>query len=67
MPVFSALGARCTVLDYSGEQLASEKGVPEWENYAIHCIKADMSQRLPVNDNEFDWEGGGPYPEACLG
>jgi ubiquinone/menaquinone biosynthesis C-methylase UbiE len=54
MPIFSALGACCTVLDYSDMQLASEKIVAERENYSINFIKADMSQRFPFNDCEFD-------------
>jgi ubiquinone/menaquinone biosynthesis C-methylase UbiE len=54
MPVFSALGACCTVLDYSDMQIAAEKLVAEREHYSIDIIKADMSQRLPFNDGEFD-------------
>jgi ubiquinone/menaquinone biosynthesis C-methylase UbiE len=54
MPIFSALGACCTVLDYSDMQLASEKIVAERENYSINIIKADMSQKFPFNDCEFD-------------
>ena len=33
IPVFTALGAECTVLDYSDEQLATEKMVAEREKY----------------------------------
>jgi ubiquinone/menaquinone biosynthesis C-methylase UbiE len=54
MPVFAALGADCTVLDYSDEQLASEKAVSERESYAIKIIKADMTERFPFKDGEFD-------------
>jgi ubiquinone/menaquinone biosynthesis C-methylase UbiE len=54
MPVFSALGADCTVLDYSDKQLASEKYVSERENYKIDIIKADMTKLLPFNNNAFD-------------
>jgi ubiquinone/menaquinone biosynthesis C-methylase UbiE len=54
MPVFSALGACCTVLDYSDMQLASEKIIAERENYSINIIKGDMSQKFPFNDDEFD-------------
>jgi ubiquinone/menaquinone biosynthesis C-methylase UbiE len=54
MPIFSALGACCTVLDYSDMQLASEKIVAERENYSINIIKADMSQKFPFGDGEFD-------------
>ena len=36
MPVFAALGADCTVLDYSVKQLESERYVAEREGYDIH-------------------------------
>jgi SAM-dependent methyltransferase len=54
MPVFSALGAYCTVLDYSDKQLASEKYVAEREKYNIEIIKADMTKKLPFEDEIFD-------------
>jgi SAM-dependent methyltransferase len=54
MPIFSALGACCTVLDYSNMQLARERMVAERENYSINIVKADMTQRFPFNDCEFD-------------
>lgn len=54
MPVFSALGAECAVLDYSVRQLDSEKMVAEREGYAIHIVKADMTLRLPFADETFD-------------
>jgi ubiquinone/menaquinone biosynthesis C-methylase UbiE len=54
MPIFTALGACCTVLDYSDMQLASEKEVAERENYSINIIKADMTEKLPFSDSEFD-------------
>jgi len=54
MPVFAALGADCTVLDYSEKQLASEKLVAERENYSINIVKADMSNLLPFSDESFD-------------
>lgn len=54
MPVFSALGADCTVLDYSDKQLESERLVAERENYKINIVKADMVKRLPFDDNSFD-------------
>jgi ubiquinone/menaquinone biosynthesis C-methylase UbiE len=54
MPVFSALGADCTVLDYSDKQLASEKYVSEREKYKINIVKADMTKILPFNNNTFD-------------
>lgn len=54
MPIFAALGADCTVLDYSEHQLASERRVAEREGYNIKRVRADMSQRLPFEDNMFD-------------
>ena len=54
MPVFAALGAKCTVLDYSIEQLNSEKLVSEREGYDIEIVRADMTQPLPFADETFD-------------
>ena len=54
MPIFSALGADCTVLDYSDKQLESERMVAEREGYQIDIVKVDMSKRLPLEDNSFD-------------
>ena len=54
MPVFAALGADCTVLDYSEKQLESERYVSEREGYKINIIRADMTKRLPFEDGAFD-------------
>jgi SAM-dependent methyltransferase len=54
MPIFAALGAQCTVLDYSEKQLESERLVADREGYAIRIIRADMTQPLPFSDGEFD-------------
>ncbi|MBR6007335.1 MAG: class I SAM-dependent methyltransferase [Clostridia bacterium] len=54
MPVFAALGADCTVLDYSEKQLESERLVAEREGYGIRIVRADMTQPLPFRDGEFD-------------
>ena len=54
MPIFSALGADCTVLDYSDKQLESERTVAGREGYQIDIVKADMSKRLPFEDDSFD-------------
>jgi SAM-dependent methyltransferase len=54
MPVFVAAGADCTVLDYSDRQLANEKLVAEREGYEIEIVKADMTKRLPFDDESFD-------------
>lgn len=54
MPIFSALGAECTVFDYSDSQLKNEKIVSEREGYQINIVKGDMTKRLPFDDNSFD-------------
>lgn len=54
MPIFAALGAQCTVLDYSLKQLSSEKMVAQREGYSISIIRADMTKPLPFQDEEFD-------------
>ena len=54
MPIFAALGAECTVLDYSPKQLESERTVAEREGYRIEIIRADMTKRLPFEDGTFD-------------
>ena len=54
MPVFAALGADCTVLDYSPMQLESERMVAAREGYEIQIIRADMTKPLPFADETFD-------------
>lgn len=54
MPVFAALGADCTVLDYSLKQIESERMVSEREGYPIRIIRGDMTKPLPFADAEFD-------------
>ena len=54
MPIFAALGADCTVLDYSPRQLDSERLVAQREGYNIRIIRADMTKPLPFEDEEFD-------------
>lgn len=54
MPIFTALGAVCTVLDYSDKQLESERLVAERENYQIEIVKADMTKPMPFADESFD-------------
>ena len=54
IPVFTALGARCTVLDYSAAQLESERMVAAREDYAVECVQADMTKPLPFADASFD-------------
>lgn len=54
MPIFAALGAQCTILDYSEAQLLSEKMVAERENYDIEIVQADMTKPFPFEDESFD-------------
>ena len=54
MPIFAALGADCTVLDYSQKQLESERLVAQREGYDITIVRADMTKPLPFADGSFD-------------
>lgn len=54
MPLLTAMGARCTVLDYSPRQLESERIVAAREGYSIEIVRADMTKPLPFEDEAFD-------------
>ena len=54
MPIFNALGAICSVLDYSSKQIESELRVAEREGYKIDAIQGDMTKILPYEDETFD-------------
>ena len=54
IPIFSALGAQCTVLDYSLQQCESERMVATREGYDVEIIQGDMTKRLPFKDETFD-------------
>ena len=54
MPIFNALGAKCSVIDYSSKQIESENKVAKREGYTIEAIEGDMSKKLPFNDETFD-------------
>ena len=54
MPLFSILGANCTVMDLSEKQLESERMVAQREGYSINIIKADMTRIFPFEDCSFD-------------
>jgi len=54
MPIFSILGAKCTLLDLSDRQLESDRMVAKREGYEIEIIKADMTKRFPFEDETFD-------------
>lgn len=54
IPVFSALGAKCTVLDYSLAQCEAERQVARREGYEVEVLQCDMTKPLPFEDNSFD-------------
>lgn len=54
MPVFSKLGAVCTIFDNSKRQLEAERMVSEREGYSIEIIKGDMTKPFPFADESFD-------------
>jgi len=54
MPLLTAAGARCTVLDYTPAQLDAERLVAEREGYEIEVVRADMAQPLPFASASFD-------------
>ena len=54
MPIFTALGAKCTVLDYSRRQLEQDEMVARREDYEIEIVRADMTKPLPFPDGIFD-------------
>lgn len=54
MPIFCALGAECTVLDYSAVQCESERMISDREGYSLEILQADMTKPLPFGDETFD-------------
>jgi SAM-dependent methyltransferase len=54
MPILTALGAKCTVFDYSDSQLDKERLVAEREGYSINIVKGDMTKPLPFENESFD-------------
>lgn len=54
IPIFTALGADCTVLDYSQKQLEKEALVAQREGYSVRLVRADMTKPLPFEDEQFD-------------
>ncbi|MVB11009.1 Methyltransferase domain protein [Caprobacter fermentans] len=54
MPVFTALGAECTIFDNSARQLESERMVAEREGYRIEIVRGDMTKPFPFRDESFD-------------
>jgi len=54
MPILTALGAECTVFDYSQKQLDAETEVAKREGYDINVVRGDMTKKLPFDDESFD-------------
>lgn len=54
IPIFSALGAKCTVLDYSSRQCESERVFAQREGYSVKIIQGDMTKPLPFENDTFD-------------
>lgn len=54
MPIFAALGAKVTLLDYTSIQLESDAAIAKMEGYPLTLVQADMSKPLPFLDNSFD-------------
>ena len=54
MPILTAAGAHCTVLDYAPAQLEAERQVAEREGYDITLVQADMTRPLPFASESFD-------------
>ncbi|MDD3999498.1 MAG: methyltransferase domain-containing protein [Bacilli bacterium] len=54
MPIFTALRANCTVLDYSKKQLESEITFAKSAGYKINTLYYDMTKPLPFEDESFD-------------
>lgn len=55
MPIFAALGAKCTIIDISDKQLENERLVASREGYDINIVKADVTEKLPFEDESFDF------------
>lgn len=55
MPLLSALGALCTIIDITPEQLESERLVSKREGYSIDIIQGDITKPLPFKDESFDY------------
>lgn len=54
MPIFSALGAECTLMDISDAQCEKDRIVSKRENFSIDIVKGDMTKPFPFSDESFD-------------
>ncbi len=53
-PLFAAKGFDTTIMDFSENQLASDRMVAKREGLTIKTIQADMTERFPFEDASFD-------------
>lgn len=53
-PQFAIKDYETTIMDFSEEQLASDRMVAEREGLAIETVQADMTQPFPFEDQSFD-------------
>jgi ubiquinone/menaquinone biosynthesis C-methylase UbiE len=53
-PLFAVKGYNVTIMDYSEEQLESDRMVAERENVSLKTVNADMTKRFPFEDKIFD-------------
>lgn len=53
-PLFALHGYDVTIMDYSKEQLASDRLVAEREGLTIETVQADMTQPFPFENEAFD-------------
>lgn len=52
--IFAAKGFETTIMDYSEEQLASDRLVAKREGLPIATVQADMTKEFPFEDESFD-------------
>jgi len=55
MPLLSALGAECSLIDITKAQIDSDIMVAKRENYKISTVRADITKSLPFPDAFFDF------------
>ena len=55
MPIFAALGAKCTLIDYSQKQIDNDVFVANREGYSINAIKYDMTKKFYVENVSHIW------------
>ncbi len=54
IPILSALGAKCTLLELSDKQIASDVAFAKRHNYEVEITKASFTKPFPYKDNTFD-------------